>query len=231
MGIEVGVLGLLVLILDVWAILKVVGSGQSTLVSLLAGARQRTSGTIAFEGKPVNFASPRDAIRLGIGLLPQDRKAHGFVPDMSVADNMSLASLPMFSRLGMLNDRRIGQTARDIAARLEMRISGVDQSMKTLSGGTQQKGILARWLVRSARILICDEPTRGVDVGAKEEVYELVRSVTAEGVAVILTSDTLEETIGLSHTVLVMRDGAITHRTAALPGHKPTQVALIEHMV
>ena len=91
--------------------------------------------------------------------------------------------------------------------------------------------MLAKWLNAKARVLILDHPTRGLDVGAKEEVYELVRAVTAEGVAVILTSDTLEETIGLSHTVLVMRDGEITHRTDAAPGHKPRQVDLIGHMV
>ena len=198
---------------EVLGVTGLVGSGQSTLVSLLAGARQRTSGTIAFEGKPVNFASPRDAIRLGIGLLPQDRKAHGFVPDMSVADNMSLASLPMFSRLGMLNDRRIGQTARDIAARLEMRISGVDQSMKTLSGGTQQKGILARWLVRSARILICDEPTRGVDVGAKEEMYALLSDFARSGGTVIIASSEISEAV-LCDRVLVMARGRVVAELA-----------------
>ena len=108
---------------------------------------------------------------------------------------------------------------------------GALQPVKTLSGGNQQKVVLAKWLNAKARILILDHPTRGLDVGAKEEVYELVRAVTTEGVAVILTSDTLEETIGLSHTVLVMRDSVITYQTDAAPGHKPTQVDLIGHMV
>ena len=112
-----------------------------------------------------------------------------------------------------------------------MRTPGIDSLCLNLSGGNQQKVVLAKWLNAKARILILDHPTRGIDVGAKEEVYELVRAVTAEGVAVILTSDTLEETIGLSHTVLVMRDGVVTHRTDAAPGHKPRQVDLIGHMV
>ena len=112
-----------------------------------------------------------------------------------------------------------------------MRTPSINTLCLNLSGGNQQKVVLAKWLNAKAKVLILDHPTRGLDVGAKEEVYELVRAVTTEGVAVILTSDTLEETIGLSHTVLVMRDGAITHRTEAAPGHKPRQIDLIGHMV
>jgi len=185
-----------------------VGSGHSELVALIAGARQKTGGTLLFEGKPVSFASPRDAIKRGIGYLPQDRKAHGFVPDMSVADNMSLASLPMFSRFGLVNDRRISSTARQLASRLEMRIYGVGQAMKTLSGGTQQKGILARWLMRSVRVLICDEPTRGVDVGAKEEMYALIADFARNGGTVIIASSEISEAI-LCDRVLVMARGRI----------------------
>ena len=193
---------------EVLGITGLVGSGQSELISLLAGARQKSRGTITFEGKPVSFASPRDAIRLGIGLLPQDRKAHGFVPDMSVADNMTLASLPMFSRLSIINDRKATQTAKSMAERLEMRIFGVSQPMKTLSGGTQQKGILARWLVRSARLLICDEPTRGVDVGAKEEMYELIANFARSGGTVIIASSEISEAV-FCDRVLVMARGSV----------------------
>ena len=100
-----------------------------------------------------------------------------------------------------------------------------------LSGGNQQKVVLAKWLNAKARILVLDHPTRGLDVGAKEEVYELVRRLTGEGLSIVLTSDTLEETIGLSHSVLVMRDGEITHRADAAPGAKPQQIDLIGHMV
>ena len=121
--------------------------------------------------------------------------------------------------------------AREWVEKLHVRTPGIDALCLNLSGGNQQKVVLAKWLNARSRILILDHPTRGLDVGAKEEVYELVRAVTAEGMAVILTSDTLEETIGLSHTVLVMRDGVITHRTDASPGRKPQQVELIEHMV
>ncbi len=194
---------------EVLGIAGLVGSGQSELVSLLAGARIRSSGTLIFEGKPCRFRAPRDAIRLGIGLLPQDRKAHGFIPDLSVAANISIASLPMFSRLSVINERQERDAARVLATRMGMRIYGVEQAMKTLSGGTQQKAILARWLVRSVKILICDEPTRGVDVGAKEDMYELIREFARAGGTVILASSEVSET-GMCDRVLVMTKGQIT---------------------
>ncbi len=193
---------------EVLGVTGLVGSGQSALVGLLAGARQKSGGSIEFAGKAVHLSSPRDAIRAGIGLLPQDRKAHGFVPEMSVADNMSLASLPMFSRLGLLNDRKISREAQNFASRLEMRIFGVGQIMKTLSGGTQQKGILARWLMRSVRLLICDEPTRGVDVGAKEEMYALLSQFARSGGTVIIASSEISEAV-LCDRVLVMARGQV----------------------
>ena len=193
---------------EVLGIAGLVGSGQSELVSLIAGARTRTGGTMSFDGNPVDFHSPRDAIKLGIGLLPQDRKAHGFVPDMSVASNISIASLPMFSRFSVLNARKENEAAQGLATRLGMRISGVDQPMKTLSGGTQQKAILARWLVRSARLLICDEPTRGVDVGAKEDMYELIRDFAQAGGTVVVASSEISETM-MCDRVLVMTKGRV----------------------
>jgi ribose transport system ATP-binding protein len=193
---------------EVLGIAGLVGSGQSELVGLIAGARTPTSGTLAMHGKPVRFRSPRDAIRLGVGLLPQDRKAQGFIPNMSVAGNISLASLPKFSRWSLINHRRENDEARKLAKALGMRIFGVEQAMKTLSGGTQQKAILARWLVRSVRILICDEPTRGVDVGAKEDIYGLLREFAASGGTVILASSEISETM-MCDRVLVMAKGRL----------------------
>ena len=194
---------------EVLGVAGLVGSGQSELVSLLAGARVSTGGTMSFEGKPCSLRSPRDAIRLGIGLLPQDRKAHGFVPDLSVAANISMASLPQFSRFSVINERRERDAARTLATRMGMRIYGVEQSMKTLSGGTQQKAILARWLVRSIKLLICDEPTRGVDVGAKEDMYELIREFARAGGTVVVASSEVSETT-MCDRVLVMTKGRIT---------------------
>ena len=191
---------------EVLGISGLVGSGQSELASSLAGARRRTSGSISFDGRPIALESPREAIKAGIGLLPQDRKAEGFIPDMSVAGNITLASLPMFSRFSVRSNRKESDAARTLAKRLDMRISSVAQPMKTLSGGTQQKAILARWLVRDARVLICDEPTRGVDVGAKEDMYELLRDFARAGGTVIMASSEISEAI-MCDRVLVMAGG------------------------
>ena len=143
----------------------------------------------------------------------------------------ALASLGELRRFGLIDTGAERRLAKEWVDRLRIRTPGIDTLCLNLSGGNQQKVVLAKWLNARSKILILDHPTRGLDVGAKEEVYELVRAVTAEGMAVVLTSDTLEETIGLSHTLLVMRDGEITHRADASPGHKPEQVELIEHMV
>ena len=142
-----------------------------------------------------------------------------------------MSSLRRFSRLGLLDRAGERRRAQVLTTSLDVRPHGVDRMVRLLSGGNQQKVVLAKWLNARSRILILDHPTRGLDVGAKEEVYQLVRAVTTEGMGVVLTSDTLEETIGLSHRVLVMRDGAVTHATDAAPGRKPEQVDLIGHMV
>jgi ABC-type sugar transport system ATPase subunit len=194
---------------EVLGVVGLVGSGQSEVASCLAGVRGRVAGEIALDGKPAQMRSPREAVRRGVGLLPQDRKAHGFVPDMSVAANMTLASLPQFSRFSVRNSRKEMSVARAMAERLDMRIAHVGQPMKTLSGGTQQKAIMARWLVRSVRVLICDEPTRGVDVAARQEIYELIRDFAGQGgTAVILATSELSEAL-MCDRVLVMARGRL----------------------
>ncbi|GAB5077532.1 sugar ABC transporter ATP-binding protein [Arthrobacter sp. AD-310] len=193
---------------EVLGISGLIGSGQSELAGLIAGARKRTSGEIRVDGKAVDFRAPRDAIRRGIGLLPQDRKAAGFIPDMGVAGNITLASLPQFSRLSVIQSRRERGVATDMVARLGMKVSGVHQPLKTLSGGTQQKAILARWLVRQSRILVCDEPTRGVDVGAKEDMYELIREFAQAGGTVVVASSEITEAM-MCDRVLVMARGQV----------------------
>jgi ribose transport system ATP-binding protein len=213
---------------EVLGVVGLIGAGQSEVASCLAGVRKRAAGTIALEGKPVQVRSPEEAVRQGIGLVPQDRKAHGFVPDLSVAGNITLASLPQFSRFSVRNVGKELSVARDMADRLDMRIAHVGQAMKTLSGGTQQKAIMARWLVRSVRVLICDEPTRGVDVAAREEIYELIRDFAhKEGTAVILATSEPSEAL-MCDRVLVMARG----RLAAELNHQdidPHGEAILHH--
>ena len=217
---------------EILGIAGVLGSGREELTRSLAGLlphdrgrlRRRRPRGAAFDAgrrrrRRSRLCSPRAAGR-GARAVPLRRRQHH-------------AAQPQGPCARRADRPRRGAEAGEILGRAPQRVRtpGVDALCLNLSGGNQQKVVLAKWLNAKARILILDHPTRGLDVGAKEEVYELVRAVTNEGVAVILTSDTLEETIGLSHTVLVMRDGVVTYRTSANPGAKPHQVDLIGHMV
>ena len=216
---------------EILGIAGVIGSGREEVTRTLAGFAPHDGGSLRIGGRKCRLRTPAEAVDNGVGYIPRERRVEGLVLFLSVAANITLADLRSLTRHWLIDGRQEQRLATTWVERLKVKTPSIDALCLNLSGGNQQKVVLAKWLNAKARVLILDHPTRGLDVGAKEEVYELVRSVTAEGVAVILTSDTLEETIGLSHTVLVMRDGAITYRTDAPPGHKPTQVGLIGHMV
>ena len=216
---------------EILGIAGVIGSGREELTRTLSGFAPQDGGRLLVAGREVRLTTPAEAVDFGIGYIPRDRRVEGLVLFLPVAANITLADLASLVRYGLIDAREERRLAKSWVDRLNVRTPGINTLCLNLSGGNQQKVVLAKWLNAKAKILILDHPTRGLDVGAKEEVYELVRAVTAEGVAVILTSDTLEETIGLSHTVLVMRDGAVTYRTEANPGHKPRQIDLIGHMV
>jgi ribose transport system ATP-binding protein len=216
---------------EILGIAGVIGSGREELSRTLFGFAPPTAGRILVRGREVRLGSPAEAVAQGIGYIPRERRVEGLVLFLSVATNMTLASLDELRRHGLIDHRKESELARGWVQRLRIRTPGITTLCLNLSGGNQQKVVLAKWLSAKARILILDHPTRGLDVGAKAEVYELVRAVTGEGIAVILTSDTLEETIGLAHTIVVMRDGRIAKRFDASPGRKPQQVELIEHMV
>src|SRR5262249_25967488 len=201
----------------------VIGPGREELSRPLAGFAPHQRGKLAVGGRDVRFATPADAVDCGIGYLPRERRVEGLVLFLSVAANITLPSLGRLRRLGLIDTGAERRVARDWVKKLGVRTPGIEALCLNLSGGNQQKVVLAKWLNAEARILVLDHPTRGLDVGAKEEVYELVRAVTAQGISVILTSDTLEETTGLSHNILVMRDGVVTHRADASPGAKPQQ--------
>lgn len=216
---------------EILGIAGVIGSGREELTRTLAGFAPHDSGRLIVSGREVRLRSPADSVDHGLGYIPRERRVEGLVLFLPVAANITLADLGHLTRHGLIDAREERRLAETWVERLKVRTPTINTLCLNLSGGNQQKVVLAKWLNAKAKILILDHPTRGLDVGAKEEVYELVRATTAEGVAVILTSDTLEETIGLSHTILVMRDGAITHRVDAQPGAKPRQVDLIGHMV
>ncbi len=216
---------------EVLGIAGVIGSGREELTRTLFGFLPQSSGTIIVAGREAKLTTPAQAVRLGIGYIPRERRLEGLVMFLSVAANITLANLAAVMRRGMIDHRRERALAADWIERLRIRTPATTTACRNLSGGNQQKVVLARWMTARARVLILDHPTRGLDVGAKEEVFDLVRTLSDAGVAIILASDTLEETIGLSHTILVMRDGAITGRFDAPPGHKPGQVELLRHMV
>jgi len=215
---------------EILGIAGVIGSGREELSRTLAGLAPHDGGRLRIDGKETRLATPADAVDNGIGYLPRERRVEGLVLFLSVAANITLPDLPkgFGGLIDGLAERRI---ATDWVKKLGIKTPGIDTLCLGLSGGNQQKVVLAKWLQARSRILILDHPTRGLDVGAKEEVYDLVRTCCAEGIAVVLTSDTLEETIGLSHTVLVMKDGAVTQRVEAKPGAKPRPVDLIGQMV
>jgi ribose transport system ATP-binding protein len=216
---------------EVLGIAGVVGSGREELARCLAGHVRPDSGALAVAGRAVRFAAPYDATAAGVGLVPAERKIEGLVAPFSVAENMTLAALPRFVSNGAIRFAAELGVAREWIARLKIKTPSPDTMVGSLSGGNQQKVVLAKWRIAGVRVLILDHPTRGIDVGAKEDVYDLIRDMTAEGLAVILLGDTLEEVIGLSSRILVMRDGAITARLEAPPGGKPQQVELLRHMV
>lgn len=216
---------------EILGIAGVIGSGREELTRTLAGFTPHDSGRLYVAGREVRLMTPAEAVDLGLGYIPRDRRVEGLVLFLSVAANITLADLLNLTRHGLIDAREERRLAKRWVDRLKIRTPSINTLCLNLSGGNQQKVVLAKWLNAKAKILILDHPTRGLDVGAKEEVYELVRAITTEGLAVVLTSDTLEETIGLSHSLIVMRDGRITHRAEANPGHKPSQIDLIGHMV
>ena len=216
---------------EIVSIAGVVGSGREEVTRTIGGFLQHDAGEMKIAGDAVRFGSPEPAVRKGIGYVPRERRLEGLVMFLSIAENISLADLSSVTHHGAIDHGKERRLAADWIKRLRIKAPGPDAACRKLSGGNQQKVVLARWMTAGSRILVLDHPTRGLDVGAKEEVYELIRDLSAQGVAILLISDTLEETIGLSHQVLVMRDGRITARFDASPGKKPDQVELLRAMV
>ncbi|TCM53225.1 monosaccharide ABC transporter ATP-binding protein (CUT2 family) [Rhizobium sp. PP-F2F-G48] len=213
---------------EVVGIAGLVGSGRTELLRLIAGVDRLSGGSLEIDGKPVTLANPRDAIAAGIGLVPEERKRDGIVPGRSVALNMALASLPAFSRSGFISKGRLKTTANDLLKRVNLRPFLLDRPIRLFSGGNQQKAIIARWLAARSEILLFDEPTRGIDVGAKSEIYHLIEALAAEGRSIVVVSSELPEVIRLSDRVLVMRDGQIA---AELPREGLSESVIVAHAI
>jgi ABC-type sugar transport system ATPase subunit len=187
-----------------------VGAGRTELAQLIYGFAKLKSGELLIEGKKAVIRSPRDAVALKIGLIPEDRKSHGLLLGFDVMTNISLPSLRKFSHLGFVNRKREIDTAQEQRAALQIKTPSMRQITKNLSGGNQQKVVLAKWLVAQCDYLIFDEPTRGIDVGAKQEIYKLLRNLAAQGKCIIMISSEMEELMGISDRIIILCEGRCT---------------------
>lgn len=197
---------------EVLGIAGLVGSGRTELVKLLAGVDRPTTGRIVLNGKAVAFASPREAIAAGIAILPEDRKKEGIIPLRSVAVNAALPSYQKFTNSGFIKASQLSAEVNALASTVNLRPHDIDRAIRLFSGGNQQKAILCRWLMAGSDILVFDEPTRGIDVGAKGEIYKLIESLAAAGRSIIVVSSELPEILRLSDNVIVMRGGTTAGR-------------------
>ena len=210
---------------EILGIAGLMGAGRTELARVIAGADRPDRGRITLHGRVVSLRSPADAIRAGVGLVPEDRKRHGFVPGGSVAANVALPQLRRLGRAGIVD----GAAERALATRwieeLRVRTPGPDTAVASLSGGNQQKVVLAKWLAAGADVLIVDEPTRGIDVASKMEIYQLLDRLAASGAGILMISSDLPEVLGMSDRVLAMHLGRIT---GEFDGARATQAAVLQ---
>ncbi len=195
---------------EVLGLTGLVGAGRTETARLLFGADRPEHGVIRLDGKPLKIKSPRDAIRQGICLLTEDRKTHGLVLCQTARENFGLPNLSQFASLGFIRQREESREFLRYVDQIQIKIADPEQITGTLSGGNQQKVVLAKWLQRNAEVILFDEPTRGIDVGAKYEIYQLINQLATDGKAILMISSELPEVLGMSDRILVMNEGRVT---------------------
>lgn len=195
---------------EVLGIAGLMGSGRTNVAETLFGVTPASRGEIVIDGEPVRIADPCLAIQKGLALLTEDRKDSGLFPCLSVLENMEVAVLPHYAGKGFVHQKELRDLCEDMCRKLRVKTPSLEQCIGNLSGGNQQKALLARWLMTNPRILILDEPTRGIDVGAKAEIYRLIARLTEEGMAVIMISSEMPEVLGMSDRVMVMHEGRLS---------------------
>jgi ribose transport system ATP-binding protein len=195
---------------EVLGIAGLVGAGRSELAEAICGIAPRLAGRVALDGRMLTITSPRDAIRQGVCLVPEDRRRHGVIDAFSVRENITLPALASYARGGLVRRRVEAGAARETAAALTVKAPSIETPVATLSGGNQQKVVLAKWMAVRPQVIVFDEPTQGVDVGAKAEIHQLIRRLVDAGAAVMMISSDLEEIVAESDRVAVMHDGRIT---------------------
>ena len=206
---------------EVHALVGENGAGKSTLMKILFGMEAPSSGTVTLKGEPVRFSSSKDAIAHGIGMITEDRRGTGILGCLSIADNVSISSLNQYLDAGVkLDHKRIEELVQENVGKLSIKTPSSKTLIQSLSGGNQQKVIIARWLANNPDVLIMDEPTRGIDVGAKYEIYQIMIDLVRQGKSIIMISSEMPELLGMSHRVVVMCNG---HVTGELEGDEATQ--------
>ncbi|HET6436884.1 MAG TPA: sugar ABC transporter ATP-binding protein, partial [Anaeromyxobacter sp.] len=194
---------------EILGVAGLVGAGRTEIVELIFGSRRRDAGKIFVDGKEVNVRSPRDAVQRGIALIPEERKRQGLVLGLSVFDNVALTVLDLHSMAGLIRRREVTGLISKVAQTIRVRTPSLSQLVRNLSGGNQQKVVLSKWFVRDCEVYIFDEPTRGIDVGAKVEIYKLMHDLAARGAAIIMVSSDLPEVMNMSDRIAVVWDGRI----------------------
>jgi rhamnose transport system ATP-binding protein len=187
-----------------------VGAGRTNVARAIFGVEPATGGRIRIDGREVAVTSPQQAIGLGLAYVPEDRQLHGLIPAMHITANISLPMLQQFANRGWMNFKTERKATYDAARQMEVRANNIWQKARELSGGNQQKVVLAKWLATQPRILILDEPTRGIDVGTKAAVHALMSKLASEGMAILMISSELPEVLGMSDRILVMHEGQMT---------------------
>jgi ribose transport system ATP-binding protein len=204
-----------------------IGAGRTELMEAIFGVTPALSGSMTLDGKAYKPDEPRDAIDSGVYLAPEDRKRHGLVLPMTVAQNTSLPNVSSYAPLGWLDRKTEQEVAENGVKRLRTKTPSIKQAVVNLSGGNQQKVVLAKWLAMSPKILILDEPTRGIDVGAKAEIYRHMADLADQGITILMVSSDMEETIGMSDRVVVMHERKLK---GVLERHELTQLAIADLM-
>ena len=194
---------------EILGLTGLVGSGRTETARILFGADMAESGSVYLDGQPIDLHTPRDAISAGICLLTEDRKSQGLILPQSIRENFGLPNLARYSSRGWINQETERNAFNRHAEKLLIKMTGPEQPASNLSGGNQQKVVLAKWLERDARVLLFDEPTRGIDVGAKYEIYQLLNRLAAQGKGILMISSELPEVLGMSDRVIVMHEGRI----------------------
>jgi ribose transport system ATP-binding protein len=216
---------------EIVGLVGLLGSGKEALCRCLMGAERPDGGTIELAGKRVRFRSPKDAIKVGIGCVPIDRRSDGLATSLDVAENVNLLVLRRLLTGPFLDPRREKENAERWIRECLIKTPSLRTQCANLSGGNQQKVVIAKWLAAEVKVLILDHPTRGIDVGAKDEIYARIRALAAAGMSLLVMCDTLEEDIGLSNRLIVMKDGAVVRELPCAARHKPSPVDVVSYVV